>query len=255
MRRSIHFLALAGLVWTALAAPAAVSALEGAAAAVRLVAPQAGVTLTAGSTAELEWAPSAAFAKLEDVEEWEAFLSLDGGATYPLRITPHLDQDLRRVHWQVPAIPTADARLLLRFGDEREEETSIVLPQHFSIAASAPAAETGFTLARVAPARGEPALPGHAGVVAWVEGSRRGGEMRQVVAAERPDVRARLGLPETRAEAAVLAAGQAPLPIPRLIRGGSAQAPPANRGSPLAEPGEVPPHASDILLLIQRQNE
>jgi hypothetical protein len=255
MRHSAHTLALAGLVWAALAAPAAVSALEGGAPAVRLMAPRAGATLAAGSTAELEWAPLTAFAKLENVEEWEAFLSLDGGATYPVRITPHLDQDLRRVRWQVPAIPTADARLLLRFGDEREEETSIVLPQRFSIVSSPAAAEAGFTLARVAPARGEPALPGHAGVVAWVEGSRRGGEMRQVVAAERPDVRARLSLPETHAEAAVLAAGQAPLPIPRLIRGGSAQAPPANRGSPLAEPGEVPPHASDILLLIQRQNE
>ena len=40
-------------------------------------------------------------------EEWEAFLSFDGGATYPVRITPHLDLELRRVRWQVPAIPTS----------------------------------------------------------------------------------------------------------------------------------------------------
>ena len=98
-RRSL--LALAGLVWAALAVPSAVSALEGGAPAVQLVAPRAGAALAAGSTAELEWAPAGP--QLAGVEEWEAFLSLDGGETYPVRITPHLDQDLRRVPWQVPA--------------------------------------------------------------------------------------------------------------------------------------------------------
>src|ERR1043165_4959627 len=88
-------------------------------ASIRLVAPRAGATLAAGSTAELEWAPNEPFADLPQVEEWEAFLSVDGGATYPVRITPHLDQDLRRIQFQVPSLPTADARILLRFGDER----------------------------------------------------------------------------------------------------------------------------------------
>jgi hypothetical protein len=41
--------------------------------------------------------------------EWEAFLSLDGGRTYPVRITPHLDLSIRRrFHFQVPAFPTRD---------------------------------------------------------------------------------------------------------------------------------------------------
>jgi hypothetical protein len=250
MRNAAHSFALAGLVWAALAVPSAVSALEGGAPAVQLVAPRAGATLAAGSTAELEWAP---FAKLAGVEEWEAFLSVDGGKTYPVRITPHLDQDLRRVTWQVPSTPTPDARLLLRFGDERRE-VSVELPHRFSIVSS-PAGATGFTLASVAPERGEPALPGQDGVVAWVEGSRRGGSLRQVVAAERPRLQARLSLPETRSEAAVLTTEAAPLRIPQPVRGSAADAPPANRGSPLAKPGETPARPSDILLLIQRQNE
>src|ERR1700712_2541253 len=150
MRRSTRLLALACFVW-GLFALAALGLAKESGAAVELLAPRAGATLAAGSEAELAWTPGAGFSRLPDAEEWEAFLSLDGGATYPVRITPHLDQDLRRVRWQVPPIPAADARLLLRFGDEREEETSIVLPQRFSIAASVPAAETGFSVARIAP--------------------------------------------------------------------------------------------------------
>jgi hypothetical protein len=250
MRNAAHSFALAGLVWAALAVPSAVSALEGGAPAVQLVAPRAGAALAAGSTAELEWASAATLA---GVEEWEAFLSVDGGKTYPVRITPHLDQDLRRFTWQVPSTPTPDARLLLRFGDERRE-VSVELPHRFSIVPS-PAGATGFTLASVAPERGEPALPGQDGVVAWVEGSRRGGGLRQMVAAERPRLQARLSLPETRSEAAVLTTEEAPLQAPQPVRGNAADAPPANRGSPLTKPGETPAPPSDILLLIQRQNE
>ncbi len=171
---------------------------------VRLVTPQAGAALIAGSTAEVEWAPVAGFAGLPKSEEWEAFLSVDGGATYPVRITPHLDSDLRRFRFLVPPIPTADARILLRFGDERRE-TAFELPVRFAITA-APVAipQEMFPLARTAFAAGEPALPGHAGVVSWIEGSRRGVELRQVVAAEAPGFHAQPSLTETHAESAVL---------------------------------------------------
>ena len=248
MRR---LLVLTGLVWAALAARPAVAA-AGEAPAVRLVTPQAGATLAAGSTAELEWTPDA---RLPGVEEWEAFLSLDGGATYPVRITPHLDQDLRRVRWQVPPIPTPDARLLLRFGDERRE-TFLELPQRFAIAAS-PAASAAigrtFLFSIRAPARGEPALPGDSGVVAWVEGSRRGGSLRQVVAAEMPRLRARLQPTEARAEAAVLAGSPSPLPAPEL-RESQDLPPAASRALHAGVGGSVLP-VFDILLLTRRQNE
>lgn len=223
---------------------------------IRLVAPRVGTTLSAGSTAELEWAPLAGFARLQAAEEWEAFLSVDGGATYPVRVTPHLDLDIRRFRFQVPPIPTANARILLRFGDERRE-TAVVLPERFEIrAAPAVAPEEAFECPRRAFAPGEPALPGQSGVVSWVEGSRRGGELRQVVAAEPPGLEAQPSLSETRAESAVLASGPAPSPSPdALSKNDPAGNPLVRRRSLLSRAGSGPSLGFDILLLTQRQNE
>jgi hypothetical protein len=249
MRRlRLHLLAAAlGIAFAV--SPAALRAEEGRSVPVRLVSPQAGATLTAGSTVELAWAP---LADLGDAEEWEAFLSLDGGRTYPIRITPHLDLDLRRVQWRVPAVATESARLLLRVGDE-SRETEIELPHRFAIVpAPVPPPVTDLALARVAPSRGEPARLGSAGVVSWMEGSRRGGSLRQVVAAEQPGFRERLAPPESHAEPALLASGHSPLPLPRPVRGSLAQAPPPRHRTPLSASPLV---SSDILILIQRQNE
>lgn len=246
MRRSL--LALALLVFAA--APAAAQQEPG---LVRLAAPQAGEILTGGGTAELAWVPQGPFERLDHVEEWEAFLSFDGGATYPVRITPHLDRDLQRVRWQVPAIPTRDARLLLRFGDERRE-TYVELPQRFIIA-EAPWAPPLFGGAHIGTTRGEPALPGHAGVVAWVEGSRQGGSLRPVVAAGPPALRETIHTPTSHSEAAVL--GSAPRPA------GSPAAATTSAGTAVLF-RQRSRHASgvaavrpffDILLLTQRQNE
>ena len=256
MRRFvIHLLALAGLAGfagTALAAPMAQP--------VELVAPRSGETLVAGSTAEIEWAPLARPTRSSrGVEEWEAFLSLDGGATYPLRITPHLDQDLRRFSWQVPPVPTADARLLLRFGDERRE-TMVELPQRFSIVASPVAAAPTLLLEIQAPARGERARldkdddDDDAGVVAWVEGSRRGGALRQVVAVAPPGFQTRIQPAETQDEAVELAGGHS-LPVPELQREPRTPSRRPSAGSRLAGPLDSHPFAFDILLLTQRQNE
>ena len=237
------WLVLAGL---ALASPAAA---REAGAPLRLLAPRTGATLLAGSTVELEWQ-----AELPArVTEWEAFLSFDGGGTYPVRITPHLDRDLRRVRWQVPGVPTSEARLLLRFGDERREIYR-ELPHRFAIAAT-PGTEWALTLASVAAAPGEPALPGQPGVVAWVEGSRRGGSLRQRVAPERPGIRAGFDTAETPGAVAVLAAPttrvQPPVQVRRSLCGAELPA----RGASLAGLALTPLLASDILLLTRRQNE
>jgi len=255
MRRSSRLPVLAWLAWAVLALASAGFA-RGTGAPVRLLAPQAGATLAAGSTAELEWAPGSGLASFPAVEEWEAFLSLDGGATYPVRITPHLDQDLRRVRFQVPPIPTPDARILLRFGDERRE-TYLRLPQRFSIAV-APGMERTFTLAALgsqAPAAGEPALPGHPGVVAWMEGSRRGGAVRLRVAPERPSWRRSFSLPGGHARTAALLPEEAPAnPLaPRADGTGVALA-----STDPIRPSRFtrdPRFTIDVLLLTQRQNE
>jgi hypothetical protein len=183
--------------------------------AVDLIAPAVGQPLRAGSVAELAWEPRDLFGGLGRVDEWEAFLSLDGGAHYTVRITPHLDRGLRRVLWQVPAVPSADARLLLRFGDERREAVFEV-PERFVItgpvAPTWPGNAAGFESAPVRRAfqRGEPALPGQPGVVAWAEGTRRGGSARMVVGSEPPSAQSREPLIERADETVLLAAARGP---------------------------------------------
>jgi hypothetical protein len=256
MRRPTPILILACFGWGLLASAFAGFARE-TVVPVHLLAPWGGATLAAGSTAELEWTPGERFAELQEVQEWEAFLSLDGGATYPVRITPHLDQDLRRIRFQVPPLPARDVRILLRFGDETRE-TAVELPERFAIAAAPgllPVLDRTLPLAQPAYVAGEPALPGHAGVVAWVEGSRRGGGLRQVVAAEAPSLRSRLAPPEAHGEAAVLAAEPTPPQSPGSVPETGDSAPPAGRRSALSRAGTGPFLRHDILLLIQRQNE
>jgi hypothetical protein len=251
MRRRNRLLVLAWLAWAVSAfAPAAFA--RGTGVPIRLVAPGAGAALAAGSTAELEWTAGPGLPA--DAQEWEAFLSLDGGATYPVRLTPHLDQDLRRVRFQVPPVPAADARILLRFGDERRE-TAVELPERFTIAPS-PVLESAFAFSVPSAAPGEPALPGRAGVVAWVEGSRRGAGLRQVIADAPAGLRDDLAPPEARDEAAVLAAAPSPPQSQSSLPRDRAGAVPADgRRTALARAGTVPLRSSDILLLIQRQNE
>ncbi|HEX3555558.1 MAG TPA: hypothetical protein VIA62_20240 [Thermoanaerobaculia bacterium] len=250
MRRSLPAIVLAA--FAVLAAAPAGAMVRGEPTLIRLEAPRAGETLTAGATAELTWAPQGPFEQLEQAEEWEAFLSFDGGATYPVRITPHLDRELRRVRWQVPAIPTADARLLLRFGDERRE-TRVELPQRFAIA-EAPWTPPLFAGAAPAVARGEPALPGHPGVVAWVEGSRHGGSLRQVAAVPAPSLQDSVRPSTAGSEPAVLTTegGSTQLATPPASEDA---APPISRRSVLAAGARSDLPSLDILLLTQRQNE
>jgi len=251
MRRNLLLLALV----LGVAAPAA--GMRSAPTLVQLAAPQAGETLQAGDTAELAWEPREPFARLDalgQAEEWEAFLSFDGGASYPVRITPHLDVRLRRVRWQVPAIPTNDARLLLRFGDERNE-TSVELPLRFAIAEAPWAAPLFGGVARHAALPGEPALPGQPGVVAWVEGSRQGGDLHAVVAAPPPSLEGRVRTPAGDSEAGVLATENTPIQLAALLPSSGTAAPPSPRRSLSAAGAPAGLPSLDILLLTQRQNE
>jgi len=144
----------------------------------RLVAPAAGTELRAGSLAAVEWEDLTLPA---GVEEWEAFLSIDGGRTWPLRVTPHLDRSIRRFAFRVPDLPTKDARLQLRFGDERRE-IEIETPQRFTIEPrhrSVWEPQIGRSLAR-----GEQPPAGEEGVAFWVEGSRSGAGLREVMASD-----------------------------------------------------------------------
>jgi hypothetical protein len=219
----------------------------------RLFSPAEGAVLEAGSMATLDWAPRADLAGQERWEEWEAFLSLDGGATYPVRITPHLDRDLLRFTFKVPDLPSRDVRLLVRVGDEVREQ-AFELPWRFAIAGAPGSVGSALELRRRAWRRGEPARPGEPGVLAWVEGPRRGGPTREVVATE--PARAVPGLslpPETTAPNAVTTEAP-PSGAPAADPGYRSALPPRRVGS-AATLRAGHPAATDILLLIQRQNE
>jgi hypothetical protein len=58
--------------------------------------------------------------------EAELVLSLDGGLTFPIRVSGDLSPCASRFAWRVPALPTSQARLGLRTGDdERDDEERI----------------------------------------------------------------------------------------------------------------------------------
>jgi len=153
-----HFVAIAAIV-TAFAARADI----------HLVEPRDGDRLRGGSLAVLEWHSDRPLAS--NVEEWEAFLSVDGGRYYATRLTPHLDTDIRRFTFEVPNVATRDARLLLRFGDEHREE-EVEIPARFAIEFDPAAMRMRID--------GVSEREGERGVATWVEGSRDGSGLRVV---------------------------------------------------------------------------
>jgi hypothetical protein len=139
----------------------------------RLTAPTDGAVLPSGSLAEVAWEE---IALPPHAEEWEAFLSFDGGTSYPLRITPHLDLLLRRFSFQVPPYPTREARILLRFGDEKREEIEVHTLHRFAIVWGGSLPPSASLLPAFG--LGESARRGDQGVFAWVEGTRSGQGLR-----------------------------------------------------------------------------
>lgn len=149
---------------------------------VTITSPLASDTLHAGESIVLSWQALPEIERHAGLEEWEAFLSLDDGASYTVRLTPHLDFDRRSFSATLPPFAARRARLLLRFGDE-QEELEYEVPGAFEIRpASAPGREP-LLLAR---GRGEPARLDDAldpGVAIWVEATRDGQSARLFVAA------------------------------------------------------------------------
>jgi hypothetical protein len=212
---------------------------------VELVRPAPGEVLVGGGEGVVEWTLRGA--PLDPaVEEWEAFLSFNGGGFFAVRLTPHLDADRRRFAFRVPAVATEDARILLRFGDE-VREVGVDVPHRFAI--RLPPYPVPVER-RPAPGRGEAARPGEPGVVAWVEGTRQGEGLTLVQASLPP------------AAGPVVEGGAARAPTlltprspdaPVLTLADERARPSASR--PLAAAaGRVLP-AAPILLLGCRQNE
>ncbi len=148
----------------------------------RLVAPAAGAALRAGEVVTVRWTPVD-----RGVDEFELLLSLDGGLTFPLRLTEMLDPRSTSYAWRVPNLPGGAARLRLRVGvDERE----LLLPPgpEFTVAGDAAAPTERLTYRRGEwwPTAGVASDPRAVGVEPrWTEGGA-GGEGAVAAAAVPP---------------------------------------------------------------------
>ena len=142
--------------------------------------PRQGHEASAGDLLQISWDAPAAKLAQRGIEEWEVFLSLDGGRSFRLRITPHLDVQSRSFFWRIPEGLSGEAHLLLRIGDEREEFEHDPGIRFFirPAAATSRARDLDESVATL----GESARPGEPGVVAWVEGDRAGTRLRRRVA-------------------------------------------------------------------------
>jgi hypothetical protein len=185
MKRILPVIALALIAAAAQAQP------------VELIAPRPGAVLEGGSETTLQWSASSLPAH---AEEWEAFLSFDGGRYYATRITPHLEADRRSFRWRVPNVAASDVRILLRVGNERQER-AIEFPQTFRIVPGVVRTEVPEVHATLTEVTGESALPASPPVIEWVSGDRRGAGLvtrrhrdaetlhrHQIAAGERDDV-------------------------------------------------------------------
>lgn len=122
--------------------------------------------LEPGDAIGVSWSVAADAAEFD---EMELVLSLDGGRTFPLRVTRRISPSARGWSWTVPFLPTDHGRLALRAGsDERAgRERIVALSAEFAIAGrSAFPAELLFRVGeeeRTADALDDPAdarLPG-----------------------------------------------------------------------------------------------
>jgi hypothetical protein len=83
-----------------------------------LISPTAGQVVYPGQHVRLQWKATLPHLRYSRGCEMEIFLSLDGGRTFPMCITPILDPKTRYFDWTVPNTPTNAAVLDIRFGCE-----------------------------------------------------------------------------------------------------------------------------------------
>lgn len=106
--------------------------------------------LEAGTTVPVAW--SFAADGPPRFGEMELILSLDGGRSFPIRVTRDLDPRTSALGWRVPALPTEHARLALRSGEGEEPEAEEIrlVSDEFAIAS-----DTGAPLETALFERGE----------------------------------------------------------------------------------------------------
>jgi hypothetical protein len=106
--------------------------------AAKLLSPTAGQVLYPGQKVRVEWRSELPHINLGACE-MEVWLSLDGGRTFQMLISPWMDPKAQYFYWTVPNTPTNAAVLDVRFGCEPGYPESYS-PQTASVFVIAPAA-------------------------------------------------------------------------------------------------------------------
>jgi hypothetical protein len=83
----------------------------------QLISPTAGQVLYPGQRIKVAWRVQLPHVDLGACET-EVFLSLDGGLTFSMMISPAMDPKANYFYWIVPNIPTNQAVMEVRFGCE-----------------------------------------------------------------------------------------------------------------------------------------
>ncbi len=83
-----------------------------------LISPTAGQVLNPGQQVRIQWKDTLPSVRYFTGCEMEVWLSLDGGRTFTMCITPILDPKATHFDWTVPNMPTNAAVLDIRFGCE-----------------------------------------------------------------------------------------------------------------------------------------
>ena len=83
----------------------------------QLISPTAGQVLYPGQQVKVEWQATIPKTQAGGCE-MEVWLSLDGGRSFTLCLTPHIDPHAAYFYWTVPNTPTNAAVLDIRFGCE-----------------------------------------------------------------------------------------------------------------------------------------
>jgi hypothetical protein len=110
---------------TAFAGVALVACSASAGATDTFVSPSSGGRLQPGSSLVVSWTLDSS--AVQRVDEMELILSLDDGASFPVRVTGRIDPEARSARWRVPALPSVHARIALRSGREEQPGTERLL--------------------------------------------------------------------------------------------------------------------------------
>ena len=103
----------------------------------RVLEPVTGARLRPGEIARVSW--TSGIPAVREFDETELVLSLDGGRSFPLRVTAEVSPAEDSVRWRVPKLPSEHAVIALRagVGEMRESETIRAVSSEFTILAGA----------------------------------------------------------------------------------------------------------------------